>query len=92
VGAVPGLGAKDVIVLPMGHHVTVQGSNPASALPSWAQKAIGLFGETFSRDVDLPADFANPVVLRQVVRNGLLTVELGKATQAVGAVASKGNC
>jgi HSP20 family molecular chaperone IbpA len=87
VGAVPGLSAKDVIVLPKGHHVTVQGSNSVSVLPSWANKAIGLFRETFSRDVDLPTDFANPVVLRQVVRNGILTVELGKATEAVGTIA-----
>jgi HSP20 family molecular chaperone IbpA len=56
-------------------------------LPSWAQKAIGLFRETFIRDVDIPADFANPVVLRQVVRNGILTVELGKATEAVRSIA-----
>jgi len=87
VGAVPGLSAKDVTVLPKRHHVTVQGSNPASVLPSWAQKAIGLFRETFIRDVDIPADFANPVVLRQVVRNGILTVELGKATEAVRSIA-----
>lgn len=87
VGAVPGLSAKNVTVLPKGHHVTVLGSNPPSVLPSWAQKAIGFFTETFSRDVDVPADFANPVVLRQVVRNGILTVELGKATEGIATAA-----
>jgi HSP20 family molecular chaperone IbpA len=83
-GLVPGLRMKDLVLNLEVNRIRVEATKPKDVLPAWTPKDVDVdfVVEGFVRDIDLPPGFGKPIVQRQVIRNGILTIELRKPSQA----------
>ena len=94
-GMVPGLRMKDLVVNPQMNRIRVEATKPKDILPAWTHKDVDVnfvIGG-FVREIDLPPGFGKPIVQRQIIRNGILTIELRKpgqgASMSLGRFATK---
>ncbi len=90
-GVVPGLRMRDLVVNPQMNRIRVEGTKPKDIWPAWTPKDIDVDFVVggFVRDIDLPPGFGKPIVQRQVIRNGILTIELRKPSHAASVSLSR---
>ena len=83
-GLVPGMRMRDLVLNPQVNRIRVEATKPKDVLPAWTPKDVDVdfVVEGFVHDIDLPPGFGKPIVQRQVIRNGILTIELRKPSQA----------